>query len=70
MNPDKFKDPHIVPDCICVDSSVSALLVWVPGKGTLWFPESNIAPESEIHKIGDQGKLIITQWLAKEKHLL
>lgn len=58
-----------------------ALLVRVPPEGVqreqvyipleLWIPKSQLThPDNEIRKLGDQGFMVIPEWLAREKKLI
>jgi hypothetical protein len=46
-----------------------ALLVEIGGE-ELWIPKSQIHDDSEVYREGDTGKLVITEWIAREKGLL
>lgn len=35
----------------------------------VWIPKSQITDDSEVYKQGDDGTLVITEWLANEKGL-
>jgi hypothetical protein len=35
-----------------------------------WIPQSQIHDDSEIWKLGDKGKLVITRWMAELKELI
>jgi len=35
-----------------------------------WFPQSQITDDSEVWKKGDEGTLIITDWIAEKKGLI
>lgn len=36
----------------------------------VWIPKSQIHPDSEVWKDGDEGTLIITRWIAEQKGLI
>lgn len=50
-------------------SSGAALLVEIDGKNH-WIPQSQIHDDSEVWKPGDDGELVIPEWLAIEKELV
>lgn len=67
----------LIADCAVIRESDRALLVRVPPipprkfHVEFWVPKSQIdKEESEVLKLGDQGFLVIPEWLAKEKGLL
>lgn len=39
----------------------------------VWFPENQVDDDSELHhgsKRGDTGKLVVTEWIARQKGLV
>jgi hypothetical protein len=46
-----------------------AILAVIDGKQE-WIPKSQIAADSEVQDDGDEGTLIIPEWLAKDKGLI
>lgn len=62
-----------IVDCIGMKATAKAVLVLVPGEQgprELWFPQSQIHDDSEVWKEGDEGELVISEWIAKEKGLI
>ena len=65
-----------VDDCrvVAVSTKNESVLVHCDGwDEDLWFPDSQIDDDSEIYSgssRGDTGKLIITEWIAKQKGIL
>ena len=47
-----------------------ALLVKLESGEDIWIPKSQISDDSEVWKADQIGKLVIPEWLAKEKGLL
>jgi hypothetical protein len=45
----------------------AAVLVHIEDHGDVWIPQSQIHDDSEVSKPGDEGDLIITQWIAEQK---
>lgn len=35
-----------------------------------WIPKSQVDDDSEVYAEGDEGKLVITEWIAEQKGLL
>lgn len=62
--------PVTFDDCEAVHETDKALLVIIPDldKGEpVWVPQSQITEDSEIWKLGQSGKLIVTDWIAQQK---
>lgn len=62
--------PVTFDDCEAVHETDKALLVIIPDldKGEpVWVPQSQIHDDSDVHKLGTSGKLIITEWFAQQK---
>jgi hypothetical protein len=36
----------------------------------IWFPLSHIDDDSEVWRVGDEGTLIVSEWLAAQKGLI
>ena len=51
-----------------VAETSKALCCKIDGKDH-WFPKSQIEDDTEVAKKGDKGKLVISDWIAKEKNL-
>ena len=47
-------------------ATASALKVEIDGQ-EYWFPNSQIDDDSEVYKEGDEGALIVSQWIADQK---
>jgi hypothetical protein len=62
-------EPHSIPDVECLKESTDAILVAIEGD-EYWIPKSQILEESEVQGEGDDGELIITQWIAEQKGLV
>jgi hypothetical protein len=45
-----------------------ALLCEIDGE-EVWIPHSQIDDDSEVFKLGDVGRLVISEWIAKQKGL-
>lgn len=46
-----------------------AILVEIKGE-ELWIPKSQIHDDSEVYASGHTGKLVISEWIAREKSLV
>ncbi len=53
----------------CIRSSGKAILVVIDGKEH-WIPQSQVHEDSEVWKNGDEGVLVITEWIAEQKKLI
>lgn len=43
-----------------------ALLCLIAGN-EVWVPQSQITDDSEVYQSGDEGKLVVTRWIAEQK---
>lgn len=50
----------------CVRETAMAILVEVDD-AEYWIPKSQIDDDSEVYQDGDEGTLVIPEWLASEK---
>jgi hypothetical protein len=58
-------------DCVVIHSTDKAVLIKMPEMPQpIWFPQSQIHANSEIWKQGDEGTLVVTQWIAEKKGLV
>lgn len=53
----------------CIAATGDAILVIIDDE-EYWIPKSHILDESEVWKNGDEGTLVITQWIAEQKELV
>jgi hypothetical protein len=58
-----------VEDVLVKSETEKALLCIIEGE-QMWIPKSQITDDSEVWKQGDEGTLVITEWLAEQKGLL
>lgn len=58
-----------IASCSVISATSAAVLVRIEGYegGNVWIPQSQIHDDSEVSKLGDEGDLIITQWIAEQK---
>jgi len=56
-------------DVECIHETDDAILVVVEGD-EYWIPQSQIDDDSEVWKNGDEGTLVITEWIAEKKGLI
>jgi len=59
-----------IPNARAVKESAKALCCDFHDNTDHWIPNSQIAPHSEVHHVGDRGVLIITGWLAQTADLV
>ena len=36
----------------------------------VWIPQSQVDDASEVYSVGDEGTLVITEWIAMQKELI
>jgi hypothetical protein len=60
------KEPYEVDDVRIRSETQAALLVAV-GKRLIWVPKSQVLEGSEVWAEGDEGTLVIPEWLAIER---
>lgn len=59
-----------IPLVKCIGETSKAILVLVDGDEKVWLPRSQVSESSEVRREGDEGNLVIPEWLAEEKGLL
>lgn len=64
-----FRTKAEFTDCKVVDMSDLAIKVDIDGK-LYWIPQSQVDDDSEIWQNGQEGTLVISEWIAKEKGLI
>jgi len=59
---------YTVEDAVCVAETDLAICVEAPDfeEGT-WIPQSQIHEDSEIWEKGQEGDLVVTEWLAQQE---
>lgn len=57
-----------IRDALVKVKTQKAILVDVDGED-YWIPLSQVDDESEVYESGDQGDLVITEWIAQQKGL-
>jgi hypothetical protein len=50
----------------CLKETEAAILVEIEGEQH-WIPQSCVTDASEVWKEGDEGTLVITDWIAQQK---
>jgi hypothetical protein len=50
----------------CLTDSDKAIMVRI-AHHNVWIPKTQIHDDSDVHKAGTEGKLIISTWIAQEK---
>lgn len=58
-------------DVVCKKATDAALLCEIDGT-EYWIPKSQISDDSEVHDDQDNatGKLVVSEWIAKQKGLV
>lgn len=55
-----------IADARCIKETEKALLCEIDGKQE-WVPKSQIHDDSEVYQEGDEGHLVVSEWIAKQK---
>ena len=50
----------------CTAETAKAILCEFPDGAKRWVPISHVKPNSEVHKKGDVGELVVSSWLSKK----
>ena len=53
----------------CTKETAAAIFVEVDGE-EMWIPKSQVDDDSEVYGAGHEGKLVITEWIAKQKGIV
>lgn len=56
-------------DAISIAETDSAVLCEIDGE-QIWIPKSQIDDDSEVWENGQEGVLVMTEWIAEQKGLL
>lgn len=57
-----------IEDVSCIAQSEKACLMLI-GLDEIWIPQSQIDEDSEVWKKGQDGTLVISDWIAEKKNL-
>lgn len=55
---------------VIVKHETAAAILCVIDRAEVWVPKSQILDESEVYKMGTDGKLVITEWFAIQEKLV
>jgi hypothetical protein len=65
-----FKKQAEFPDVLCLAESDLALRVKIDGR-IYWIPKGQVdEADSAVTKAGDEGVLVTSEWIAREKGLI
>lgn len=64
----RFPQQHIIEDVTVIKETEKALLCLIDGE-EIWIPQSQVDDDSEVWAGGDEGKLVISKWIAEQKEL-
>ena len=67
---DEDEDTVTFEDVRCTKATAKALLVSIDGDPPIWIPLSQVNEDSEVFSEGDEGKLVVTRWIAEQKGLV
>ncbi len=56
-------------DVECIAETPVAIRVDIDGE-KYWIPQSQVHDDSEVWRLGQKGKLVITRWIAEQKNLV
>lgn len=65
-----LEETHTIKDCVCLQATEKAVNVKMPDGEEAWFPRTQLAKGNEILDDADQGTLVVTAWIAKQKGLI
>jgi hypothetical protein len=66
--PDPSEDDVRLEDVRCLRATEKAILCEIEGD-EVWIPQSQVTEDSEVWKPGQEGTLVITRWIARQKDL-
>jgi len=62
-----IKDRKVyIRDVKAIAATVNAILVCIDDE-EFWIPQSQVDDDSDVYAEGDEGTLVITEWLANQK---
>lgn len=61
-----MSEPIRIEDAKCIAATSKAICVEIDGE-EYWIPQSQVHEDSEVYNHGDQGTLVISEWIAKQK---
>lgn len=65
-----FKEKIEIENVYVIKQTSKALLCQVDdGEDEVWIPQSQIDDDSEVWKEGQEGTLIVSEWIARQKGL-
>lgn len=64
-----FRETESFEDVECEAETDDAILCIIDGK-QYWFPKSQVSDDSEVNKKGEEGTLVVSQWIAEQKDLV
>ena len=65
----EFRNKVRLEDVFVLAETTKALLVDIDGEEH-WIPTSQIDDDSEVYKKGQEGQLVISDWIAGEKGIV
>lgn len=60
------RDGFSIDDVKCTRETGAAILCVIKGKEE-WIPKSQVHDDSFVFRVGHEGKLVVTEWLAEER---
>jgi hypothetical protein len=59
-----------IPNAHALGETAKALRCDLGDDADHWVAKSHIAPQSEVKKRGDRGRLVVSRWLAEKAHII
>jgi hypothetical protein len=64
-----MSEPVRIEGAVCKAQTTRAILVEID-EHEIWIPQSQVHEDSEVYHKGDQGTLVISEWIATQKGLI
>lgn len=64
-----FSDKATFPGVAAIRATDAALLCEIDGN-QVWIPLSQIDDDSEVWELGQEGVLVVSQWIAEQRDLV
>lgn len=65
-----FRDKAEFRGAVAIAATAKAIRVRLDDGRTEWIPQSQIDDDSDIWRDGDEGTLVVSQWIAEQKRLV
>lgn len=65
-----MSDEYVEFEDVTVKAETDKAILCVIGEDEHWVPKSQLSEDSEVYAKGTEGKLVVSEWLAKTKGLV